>query len=66
LAETNLLEGETEKQLSDETVQLDSVAEWSSSATGGEGIKGDQVDLPFDFYEGGEMQQRSLHGRRIL
>jgi hypothetical protein len=53
-----MAEEEAEKQLSDETTGLESVAEWKLSATrGDEDTMGDQNNLPFEE----EVQQRRLH-----
>jgi hypothetical protein len=60
LTEANLSEEEAEKQLSDETTELESIAGWKTNATREENDMGDQDDLPFDVFEE-EVQQRRLH-----
>jgi hypothetical protein len=40
-----------EKQLSEETAELESAVEWQVKATEEEDNMGDQVDLPFDQHE---------------
>jgi hypothetical protein len=49
LAETSLLEEEVEKQLSNETAEMEFASGWQAKATGdGENSKGDQDDPPID------------------
>jgi hypothetical protein len=61
--EVNMSEEEAEQQLSDETMELESAAEWKTSATRrSKDSMGDRVDLPTD-KDGKEkeVQQRRLH-----
>jgi hypothetical protein len=64
LVEYNMLEEKVEMKLSDETTELESVVVFQANATGDEGKKGDQVDLPFDVYEEEELELSRLHERR--
>jgi hypothetical protein len=49
LTEANMSEEEAEQQLSDETIELESAAEWQTNATKEEeNDMGDQDDLPTD------------------
>jgi hypothetical protein len=63
LTETNMSEGETEQQLSEETAELESAAEWQLSATrGNKDSMGNRVDLHNDKYgKEKEVQWRRLH-----
>jgi hypothetical protein len=46
MTEANLPEEIVEQELNDETAEMEPTAEWQAKATGDEGIKVDQVDLP--------------------
>jgi hypothetical protein len=59
MVEAKLSEGEAEKRLSDQTAELNFVAEWQAEATEEENSMGDLVDLPIDKDE--EVQLRRLH-----
>jgi hypothetical protein len=48
MTEANMSEEEVEKQLSDETAELESAAGWQDNATEEENNMGDQDDLPID------------------
>jgi hypothetical protein len=58
LTEGNLSEKEAEKQLSDETAELEVATGWENNATKKEDDMGDQYDLPIDKEE---LQQRRQH-----
>jgi hypothetical protein len=63
MVEDNMSEEIENQQLSDETAELESVAEWQVKATEEEDSMGDRYDLPFNQHKE-EMKQSSLHERR--